>query len=175
MSQGLIHIYCGDGKGKTSAAVGLAARAAGRGKRILFARFLKNEDSGEVRILDQIEQIQVLHLKKSYGFFRTLSEEEKEQVRVMYAELWNTIRRKISSENFDVLVMDEFMAAYNYDLIDHQEAHDFLQDKPADLEPVLTGRDPDPKLVEQADYVSEIHKVKHPFDRGIRARKGIEY
>lgn len=175
MKQGMIHIYCGDGKGKTSAAVGLAVRAAGCGKRILFARFLKNEDSGEVRILDQIEQIQVLHLKKSYGFFRTLSEEEKEQVTEMYAELWNTIRRRISSESFDVLVMDEFMAVYNYDLIDHGEALDFLREKPADLEIVLTGRDPDRKLVEQADYVSEIHKVKHPFDRGIRARKGIEY
>ena len=73
MEQGLIHIYCGDGKGKTSAAIGLAVRAAGSGLKVLFTRFLKNESSGELAILDDISQIKVLHLEKSYGFFKNLS------------------------------------------------------------------------------------------------------
>ncbi len=175
MEEGLIHIYCGDGKGKTSAAIGLAVRAAGCGLKILFARFLKNEDSGELKILDEIPGIEVLHLERSYGFFWTLSEREKEEVRNTYGALWEKILEMISSGSYDVLVMDEFMAAYHYGLIRREEAHRFLREKPGNLEIVLTGRDPDESLVELADYVSEIHKVKHPFDRGVLARRGIEY
>ena len=175
MVQGLIHIYCGDGKGKTSAAVGLAVRAAGRGEKVLFARFLKNEDSGELNVLDAIPEIDVIHLDKVYGFFYRLNEEEKEEARKTYGDLWKEILGRISDEAYGVLVMDEFMAAWQYGLIPQEEALTFLKEKPDSLEVVLTGRDPDDRLVELADYVSEIRKVKHPFDRGIRARKGIEY
>ena len=175
MEQGLINIYCGDGKGKTSAAIGLAVRAAGCGRRVLFARFLKNENSGELKILDSIPEIEVLHLEKSYGFFKTLSGEEREEAQRMYARLWAEILERTQREEFGLLVIDEFMAAYNYGLIPHEEALRFLREKPEGLEIALTGRDPGPELVELADYVSEIHKVKHPFDRGIRARRGIEF
>ena len=175
MKNRLLHIYCGDGKGKTTAATGLAVRAVGSGMRVLFARFLKNEFSGELKILDRIPEIEVLHLEKSYGFFKTLSEKEQEEVREMYGRLWNTIRGKISTGDYDMLVIDEFMAAYRYGLIPNEEALCFLEKKPTGLEVVLTGRDPDLRLVEKADYVSEICKVKHPYDRGIRARRGIEY
>ena len=175
MNQGLIHIYCGDGKGKTSAATGLAVRAAGCGKKVLFARFLKNEESGELKILDQIPEIDVIHLERSYGFYSTLSDSEKEEVRSMYRALWSDILNRISDGAYDILVIDEFMAAYGYGLIPRDEALTFLREKPAGLEIVLTGRNPDERLVELADYVSEIRKVKHPFDRGIMARRGIEY
>lgn len=175
MKQGLIHIYCGDGKGKTSAATGLAVRAAGCGMRVLFARFLKNETSGELKVLDEVPGITVVHLERSYGFFNTLSESEREEVRQMYGELWRTILDVVAEDSYDVLVMDEFMAAYNHGLIPHGEAREFLKKKPESLEVVLTGREPDERLVELADYVSEIRKVKHPYDRGIRARRGIEY
>ena len=175
MEKGLIHIYCGDGKGKTSAATGLAVRAAGCGKQVLFARFLKNEESGELEILDRIPEIHVIHLERSFGFYRTLTEEEQAKVRQTYEALWHDIVRMAETDMYDVLVMDEFMAAYNYGLIGHDAAFAFLREKPARLEVVLTGRDPDEDLVELADYVSEIRKVKHPFDRGIRARRGIEY
>ena len=80
MEKGLIHIYCGDGKGKTSAAIGLAVRAAGNGMKVLFTRFLKTEDSGELKILDQISRIEVIHLKKSFGFYKTLSEQGKKEM-----------------------------------------------------------------------------------------------
>ena len=100
MEQGMIHIYCGDGKGKTTAAIGLAARAAGCGMKVLFARFLKNEDSGELKVLDSVPEIEVLHLVRSYGFFNTLTEEEKEEVRQMYGELWERIKKRISCGEF---------------------------------------------------------------------------
>lgn len=175
MNQGMIHIYCGDGKGKTSAAIGLAVRAAGTGMKVLFARFLKNEYSGELKVLDAVPQIEVIHLERSYGFFSTLSEKEKAEVKEMYLGLWNKIRDRVSSGEYDMLVIDEFMAAYNYGLIPHEEGVRFLEEKPEEMEIVLTGRDPDKELVKLADYVSEIRKIKHPFDRGITARRGIEY
>lgn len=175
MKNRLLHIYCGDGKGKTTTATGLAVRAAGSGMRVLFARFLKNEFSGELKILDRIPEIEVLHLEKSYGFFKTLSEKEQEEVREMYGRLWNTIRGKISTGDYDMLVIDEFMAAYRYGLIPNKEAVQFLKDRPDNLEVVLTGRDPSDELLELADYISEVKMVRHPFEKGIRARKGIEY
>ena len=172
MKNRLLHIYCGDGKGKTTAATGLAVRAAGSGMRVLFARFLKNEFSGELKILDRIPEIEVLHLEKSYGFFKTLSEKEQEEVREMYGRLWNTILGKISTGDYDMLVIDEFMAAYRYGLIPNKEAVQFLKDRPDNLEVVLTGRDPSDELLELADYISEVKMVRHPFEKGIRARKG---
>ena len=175
MARGMIHIYCGDGKGKTTAATGLAVRAAGCGMKVLFARFLKNENSGELSILDSVPEIEVLHLERSYGFFNTLTDEEKEEVRQMYGQLWDKKKKKISGGQFQMLVIDEFMAAYRYGLIGREEALDLLTGKPEALELVLTGRNPGPELTELADYVSEIRKVKHPFDHGIMARRGIEY
>lgn len=154
---------------------GLQFAAAGSGMRVLFARFLKNEFSGELKILDQIPEIEVLHLEKSYGFFKTLSEKEQEEVREMYGRLWNTIRGKISTGDYDMLVIDEFMAAYRYGLIPNEEAVQFLKDRPDNLEVVLTGRDPSDEILELADYISEVKMVRHPFEKGIRARKGIEY
>ena len=175
MRQGMIQIYCGDGKGKTTAATGLAVRAAGSGMKVLFARFLKNENSAELCVLDQIPGIEVIHLPKSYGFYNTQSEEEKAETKQMYGELWRYALDRAKNGACDMLVMDEFMAAYRYGLIPNEEALCFLEKKPTGLEVVLTGRDPDLRLVEKADYVSEICKVKHPYDRGIRARRGIEY
>ena len=129
MEKGLIHIYCGDGKGKTSAAIGLAVRAAGNGMKVLFTRFLKTEDSGELKILDQISGIEVIHLKKSFGFYKTLSEQGKKEMSEMYFRLWKEILVKARKEEYDVLVMDEFMAAYNYGLIPNEDAITFLKEK----------------------------------------------
>ena len=165
MEHGLTHIYCGDGKGKTTAAIGLAIRAAGSGKKVLIARFLKNEASG----------VDIIHLERSFGFYKNLSEEDKRECRKMYRELWDAATKRAVSEQFDMLVMDEFMAAYRYGIIEKETALRFLREKPYKLELVLTGREPSEELLELADYVSEIKKVKHPFDRGVKARKGIEF
>lgn len=174
MEQGLIHIYCGDGKGKHQRQSDLQSVLQEVDLRFYLPGF-KNESSGELAILDDISQIKVLHLEKSYGFFKNLSEEKKQEVRETYLQLWRAIELEILTGRYDVLVIDEFMAAYKYDLIPKEEAIEFLEKKPKELEIVLTGRNPDEKLVELADYVSEIKKVKHPFDQGIYARKGIEY
>lgn len=175
MTHGLIHIYCGDGKGKSTAAAGLAVRAAGCGLKVLFARFLKNEVSGELRILDAVPEIEVIHLEKSFGFYHTLNQKEKQMVKELYEQLFYTVKENAETGRYDMLVMDEFMAAYNYDLIPHETVLKFLENKPEKLEVVMTGRNPCEELIQIADYVSEIKKVKHPFDHGVKARKGIEF
>lgn len=173
--RGMIHLYCGDGKGKTTAATGLAVRAAGAGMQVLFARFLKNENSGELRILDQIPEIEVLHLEKSYGFYRTLSDSDKAKMTAMYRKLWQNIEEKITNGAYDMLVTDELMAAYNYGILEQESVHRFLENKPEKLEIVMTGRNPSERLMELSDYISEIKKVRHPFDQQVTARKGIEF
>ena len=104
------------------------------------------------------EWIEVIHLKKSFGFYKTLSEQGKKEMSEMYFRLWKEILVKARKEEYDVLVMDEFMAAYNYGLIPNEDAITFLKEKPERMEIVLTGRNPDERLIELADYVSEIKK-----------------
>lgn len=172
-TRGLIHIYCGDGKGKTSAAIGLMVRAAGRRKKILLVRFLKNEDSGELAVLDEIPGIERIRIPEEYGFYWTLTEEEKEQMKKEYTKIWGEIEEKAG--RFDILVIDEFAAAFAHGLIPEDRVVDFLKKKPEYLEVILTGRNPDERILELADYISEIQGIRHPFEKGIPAREGIEY
>lgn len=173
MENGMVQIYCGDGKGKTSAAVGLAVRAAGAGLSVLFAQLLKTGDSAELAALRRIGGIDVALPAQSFGFVWTLSDAEKVQMREVYAAFWRELAER--AEGYDAFVADELLDAINLGLIDGQEVLAWLRGRPVGLEAVLTGRDPAPELVELADYVSEVQKVKHPFDRGVAARRGIEY
>ena len=170
---GLVHIYCGDGKGKTSAAVGLAVRAAGRGLSVVIVRFLKTDGSGEVAALKKIPNITVLPCKKSFGFVPGLSEEERKEAEKQNRELFFAAARM--AKKADVLVLDEIMAAVGYGMISETEVLDLLRDRPRGLEVVMTGRDPSGRLLAAADYVSEIKNRAHPYGRGITARIGIEY
>ena len=174
MKQSCIHIYCGDGKGKSTAAMGLALRAAGSGEKVLVTQFLKDGTSSELKILREIPGVQVLTCDKKFGFFWNMTEKEKVQAKNAYEELFEKAVQTVRQENIFLLVMDEFIAAYNHGMIDQKKALAFLKEKPENLEVVLTSRDPAPELVELADYVSEIHKKKHPFDQGLPARRGIE-
>ena len=175
MRQGLVHIYCGDGKGKTSAAVGLAVRAAGRGMKVLVVRFLKTENSGEVEVLRNIPGITVTPCDRTFGFVFRMNEEQKAEAAEYYQKRFETAEKEAESGNYDLLILDEILASCNYGMVQEQSVLEFLHTKPAGLEVVLTGRDPSEKMVEQADYVSEIHMVKHPYQKGISARKGIEF
>ena len=171
---GLIHIYCGDGKGKTTAAVGLAVRAAGAGKRVLFVQFFKDGSSSELKILDSIDNIHTDICEVPYGFFRNMSASERAQATSDYTEL---LLRVLDSakRDADLLILDEAISACNYHVIPETALLDFLQTKPPELEVVLTGRDPSEALLAWADYVTEMKKIRHPFDKGINARYGVEY
>lgn len=171
---GLIHMYCGDGKGKTTAAIGLAVRAAGSGMKVLIVRFLKNNNSSELEILNTLENIDILPIEKEFGFYKNMTEEMKSAAHEMYTNLLNSAIDKVSLGDYQMLVLDEIAAAYHYDFIDVKSFLNFLETKPTELEIVMTGRDPSIKLVELADYVSNIENIRHPYDKGISARTGIE-
>lgn len=170
-----IHIYCGDGKGKTTAAIGLSVRASGCGKKVLVTRFLKTDHSGEVKVLEAIPGVTVTPCERSFGFFTRMTEEQKKEAAVYYSQLLESTLEKAVKEEYDLLVMDEIMAVCNYGLVDEEVVRTFLENRPEGLEVVLTGRNPSKELTDLADYVSEIHKIKHPYDQGLNARKGIEY
>lgn len=175
MKQSCIHIYCGDGKGKSTSAMGLALRAAGSGREVLVTQFLKDGTSSELNILREIPHVRVLTCSKKFGFFWNMTEEQKEEAQRAYTRLFENAVEKAVRGHVFLLVLDEFIAAYNHGLVDREKALEFLKEKPEGLEVVLTGRDPAPELVELADYISEIKKRKHPFDEGTAARKGIEF
>lgn len=171
---GMIHIYEGDGKGKTTAATGLSVRFAGTGGKVVFTQFLKRNDSGELVILEQIENICLLRCEKSFGFTFRMTPEKKQEA----AEYYNAHLKKVLAEAVEkqagLLVLDEVLDAYNSDMISHEVLLKFLKEKPQEMEVVLTGRNPAEELLELADYVTFMEKRKHPYDKGIGARKGIE-
>lgn len=173
--QGLVHIYCGDGKGKTSAAVGLAVRAAGRGMKVLAVRFLKTENSGEVEVLRSIPGITVTPCDRTFGFVFRMNEEQKREATLYYQKRFEDAAQEAVQGQYDLLILDEIMASCNYGMVQEQSVVEFLKNRPSGLEVVLTGRDPSDHLLELADYVSEICMRKHPYEKGIPARLGIEF
>ncbi len=171
--QGKVHIYCGSGKGKTTAAIGLSIRACGSGYQVLFTQFLKSGKTGELDILNSIDGITVLRTTKHKKFMYLMSDEEKKVLSANNNALFKTAISLIRDEK-TLLVLDEILDAVNNNAIDKNMVMGFLRERP-DIEIVMTGRAPCQELLDIADYVSEVQKVKHPYDNGIAARKGIEY
>lgn len=170
---GLIHIYCGDGKGKTTAALGLALRCAGSGRKVLLLQFFKDGKSSEFAALERVPGIRAVPQTRSFGFSWTLGEEERREARAYYSGLLEDSFAR--AEGFDLLVLDEAMSACTTGMIDEARLLELLERKPAGLEVVMTGRNPGEALLERADYVTEMKLVKHPFQQGVPAREGIEY
>lgn len=170
----MIHIYCGDGKGKTTAALGLAVRCAGHGNKVLFVQFLKAWRTGELKSLELFPNIEVLRAKETAKFTFQMNEEEKAQVMQDHMVLFEAVKNKCVAEKIDLLILDEVVGACDRGVFDKEALIDFLKNKPQELEVVMTGRNPFAEMVELADYVSEICKRKHPKDRGIMARTGVE-
>ena len=164
----MIQIYIGDGKGKTTASVGLAIRAAGHGMTVLFMQFLKDGTSGEINTLREIPQIEIIVPEINYGFTFQMNEKEMKETAVCYSGMLD----KAISSTADVIILDEAIHAINANLLSKKRIEEVLKHKG---EVVLTGRDAPEWLLEKADYISEVRKIKHPYDKGIDARKGIEY
>lgn len=171
--KGLVHIYCGDGKGKTTAAVGLAVRAAGAGKRVLFVQFFKGGDSSEIPVLGRLSQVETLHRKTVPGFFKNMTPEQRERTQQEQAALLEEAVARAG--DVDLLVLDEAVSACNCGVVDEGRLLSFLRGRPEKLEVVLTGQDPSARLLALADYATQMRKLKHPYDSGVTARLGIEY
>ena len=202
--RGLIHIYCGDGKGKSTAALGLALRAVGRGKRVVIARFLKNDDSGEIGPLSRLGGVTLIPCRRSFGFTWNMTPEERAEAAAYYGglleEAWrlacpkkacgkesleaagqmaisgaDTDHPAASRRGADLLILDEALGACSQGMISEKRLLELLDERPEELEVVLTGRNPSEALLARGDYVTRMEAVRHPYERGIGAREGIEY
>lgn len=174
MEKGLIHLYIGDGKGKTTAAVGLCVRMAGAGGHVLFFQFLKDGQSNEIQGLGKLG-IQTGHAPKVDKFTWQMNEQELAQCKAMAKECFQRIQKDIQQGIYDLVVLDEILDAVNCHMLEDNDLQQLLDCKAESTEIVLTGRNPSLALQERCDYISEIKCVKHPYQKGITARPGVEY
>ena len=171
----MVHIYYGNGKGKTTAAVGLAVRAAGAGMKVAFLQFLKNGTSSEISILSALDNVTVICCEECKKFTFAMNDVEKAEVTQRHNEMLKTVSDFLSENAVQLVVLDEFIDACNKGLIDADLADSFIEKNLTKGEIVMTGRNPSDKLKKCADYLTEMTAEKHPYDKGIPARKGIEY
>ncbi len=169
---GLVHLYCGNGKGKTTCIMGLTTRASGSGKKVLLYQFLKDNTSGERNIIDYLPGVTVIPSFDVEKWTFAMNEEELNDLHRKNDEMLDRLFRMAG--DYDMLVLDESLYAIDKNLLSEDKMIRYLEEKPEHLEVVLSGRNPSQRMIDHADYVSEICKRKHPFDRGISARKGIE-
>ena len=167
----MLQIYCGDGKGKTTASVGLAVRMSGAGMNVAFVQFMKGNDTSELASLALIGNIDVMRCDRNYGFFNTLSDSDKAEIPACH----NSLLDRAFDKKYDAVILDEFNFAYGHGLMDCEKAKKLILGCKNDIEIVITGRSPANEFTEAADYISEIACVRHPYKKGITARKGIEY
>ena len=164
----MIHVIVGDGKGKTTASVGIAIRVAGHGWKVLFIQFLKDDSSGEIKILRNIPGITVVHSPVNYGFTFQMTQAQLETTASEYHKMMNMAY----ASEAGIIILDEVIHALNAGLVSIEDVKQLLN---KEVEIVLTGRDAPDWLIGTADYVSNIQKIKHPYDKGIIAREGIEF
>lgn len=175
MEKGMIQVYCGDGKGKTTAAIGLVIRAVGRGKKVIFVQFLKGTKTGELEVLKQLSNVTVIRNPKELGFLSRMNDLEKREVTEFHNQTLEKIQKILLEEMIDLLVLDELTYPYIWNLIDKEKVEALILQKPEKLEIVITGREPDSFFLEHADYITDMQCIRHPYQKGIKAREGIEY
>ncbi len=175
MNKGLIHVYTGDGKGKTTAAFGLAIRAAGHGKRVLILQFLKSriKNAGEIRIARK-SGIKVIKFKNQTSPLFDPTVKVSELKRIIKESIAISIENIVSGKH-DLIIMEEFNNVLKGGYATVADLENIIKSKPDELELVFTGRGASKELIAHADYVTEMKMVKHPANNGIMAREGIEY
>ncbi|HEX75629.1 MAG TPA: cob(I)yrinic acid a,c-diamide adenosyltransferase [Dehalococcoidia bacterium] len=172
-TKGLVEVFTGDGKGKTSAALGIALRALGHGLRVHIVYFMKGDfPYGEQKILSELPN--VTFARFGYETFvdpANVKQEEKEEAK----KALEAARKAMCSLEYDIIVLDEINVAVAWNLVDIDQVIKLIGDKPERVELILTGRYADSRLIELADLVTDMVKVKHPYDKGTLSRKGIDY
>ena len=172
-TQGYIHVYTGDGKGKTTAALGLALRAAGAGLRVLFAQFVKGMRYSEVAALERLSDLVTVRQYGRSCFIRREPEREDiDAARAGLAEIRAMFDR--GGDGYRLFVLDEANIATHFRLFSVEDLLDLMNRKPRCAELVITGRKVDPRVLERADLATEMREVKHYYAKGVEARTGIE-
>ncbi|MCL2838777.1 MAG: cob(I)yrinic acid a,c-diamide adenosyltransferase [Oscillospiraceae bacterium] len=171
----MLHLYYGDGKGKTSSAVGLGIRAAGRGFGVLMIQFLKCQPSGEVLFLKDCENFTVRRFESEHSFIMDTSESLNEKLKSEIAEAIAFAKNAVAAKACDVLILDEVLDAVDLGFVDEDELISLINIGKNDIELAFTGRRASDRLIERADYVTDLTQVKHPYQKGVIAREGFEY
>jgi cob(I)alamin adenosyltransferase len=173
MSQGLLIVNTGNGKGKTTAALGQAFRAVGHGFRVCFLQFLKGSwKYGELEAAKRFEDL--MEIRALGRGFTWKSEDLNEDIQSA-RDAWDLAKQVIASGKFKMVVLDELTYLITYGMVAEEDILNTLRNRPPELHIVVTGRDASPGLIELADLVTEMNEIKHPFRNGIKAQRGIEF
>lgn len=172
---GLIHIYCGEGKGKTTAAMGLAVRCAGQNGTVLVVQFMKQDTSGERKALHMLPGVHLWETYPSAKFSFQMTDAEKNAAAAWYQTMFQQLAEAVETGSVQMLILDEVFSCISCGFLPESALLAFLEHRPPHLEVVMTGRNPGAVFVERADYVTEMVCRKHPYQKGIAARRGVEY
>jgi cob(I)alamin adenosyltransferase len=176
LKNGYVQIYTGNGKGKTTAAVGLAVRAAGNGYNVFMVQFLKGGKTGELESAKKMAPFfSIFSFEKKRGFFWTLNDEEKIQVKAEVEQGYEFCKEALKEEKCDILIMDEVMGALSNGLISEEQILELIENKPVNIELILTGRNVPEAILNKANLVTEMKDVKHYYNEGVPSREGIEF
>jgi cob(I)alamin adenosyltransferase len=172
LKKGFIHVYTGNGKGKTTAAIGLGIRAIGEGLKVIMIQFMKGRRYSELDALQQMKNFTVIQ----FGRDEFVSKEKPEQIDIDLARKgFNYAKDIILNGGYDLVILDEINVAVEFNLISLKDVIELLKNKPESLELVLTGRYASSEIIKHADIVSEILEIKHPYQKGVQSRKGIDW
>lgn len=175
LARGLIQVYTGNGKGKTTAALGQGLRSCGRGLKVYMVQFLKGGDTGELHSVPKLHPLfEIFRFERERGFFWTLSEEEKYELKEDIDRGFSFMKKVVSKVECDVLILDELLGVLSNGLLEVNEVVKLLESKPETMEIIITGRNAPDKILEVADLVTEMKEIKHYFKNGVPAREGIE-
>lgn len=175
MNKGYIQIYTGNGKGKTTAAMGLSIRAAGNGMKVCIVQFLKAWKTGELNSLEKLDNIDVFRFQTIKKFTWQLNEEEFNALKLEVRKTYDFILEVFEEKKYDVVIVDEIMGALGAKLLTEQEVLDLMDRKPETIELVMTGRNPTEAIINKANLVTEMNPIKHYYEQGVKSREGIEF
>jgi cob(I)alamin adenosyltransferase len=176
LNKGYVQIYTGNGKGKTTAAIGQGVRAAGCGLKVIMVQFLKGSDTGELHSLKKLEpDFKIYRFERPRGFFWTLSDAEKLELKKDIDTGFEFCKNVVKNNECDMLIIDEMMGVLTNKLLTDEEVCDFIKNKPVGMELIMTGRNVPEKIAECANLITEMKDIKHYFNEGVPARKGIEF
>jgi len=172
MKKGYIHIYTGNGKGKTTSAIGLGIRATGAGLKVHLLQFMKGRRYSELNTLDNLKNFTY----SQHGRDEFVNKDRPEKIDIdMAQEGLKYAKKLIKSNKYDMIILDEINVAVDFKLIALEDVLKLIREKPEKLELVLTGRYVNPKIVESADYATEMLEIMHPYKKGVQARKGFDF
>ncbi|MGI6706437.1 MAG: cob(I)yrinic acid a,c-diamide adenosyltransferase [Clostridia bacterium] len=176
MEKGYVQVYTGNGKGKTTAALGQAFRAVGQGMKVIVIQFFKGIPSGEMTAAQRLDpDMKILRFERNKKFFWQLNEKEKKELREDVQKALEYIMEVLNNHACDMLILDEIMAAIHGELVSVDQVIQIIEAKPSSMELILTGRNVPREIAARADLVTEMKPVKHYYEKRVAARRGIEY